>query len=105
MRHLTFVDVTGVQALLDFARRIQARGMAVFAYNWQPQPLRLFGLIDDLYPAAGLSGESGPEPTAILRRTLGDSPSRAARARGGLPRRTVVASPPGSPAPVWHPSR
>ncbi|MFE1878099.1 STAS domain-containing protein [Streptomyces sp. NPDC059496] len=56
MRHLTFMDVIGLDGLLDFADRLDGRGIAFFAYNWQPQPSRLLDLVDALYPPAGTKG-------------------------------------------------
>ncbi|CAM5621400.1 STAS domain-containing protein [Streptomyces avidinii] len=78
MRHLTFMDVTGLHGLTAFARRLGARGIAFFAYNWQPQPRNLMDLVDRLYPPAG---HDRNRPTHLLRRSLQDS-ADAARAMG-----------------------
>ncbi|MFD0268552.1 STAS domain-containing protein [Streptomyces sp. NPDC127106] len=64
MRDLTFLDVVGLHGLLDFVRRLDARGIAFFAYNWQRQPRRLLDLVDDLDPPADIHGR----PTRLLRR-------------------------------------
>ncbi|RSS44818.1 anti-sigma factor antagonist [Streptomyces sp. WAC07061] len=61
MQDLTLMDVTGLHALIGFARRLDARGIAFFAYNWQPQPLGLLDLVDQQYPQA-------ERPTRLLRR-------------------------------------
>ncbi|MFF0549697.1 STAS domain-containing protein [Streptomyces sp. NPDC004311] len=60
---LTFLDVVGLHGLLDLARRLDERGIAFFAYNWQPQPRRLLDLIDSLIPSADRR-----RPTRLLRR-------------------------------------
>ncbi|MFJ7269169.1 STAS domain-containing protein [Streptomyces sp. NPDC099050] len=93
MQHLTFVDVSGLHGLIDFASRLQARGIAFFAYNWRPEPQRLLDLVD------GLDLEIGRErnrvgPTGLLRRSLQDSAAAAratgaARARRDVLRRAV----------------
>ncbi|MEU7072424.1 STAS domain-containing protein [Streptomyces narbonensis] len=75
MQHLTFLDVAGLSALLGFVRRLDARGIAVFTYNWQPEPRRLLHLIDGRYPPA-----DGSRPIRMLH-CLRGSPS-AARATG-----------------------
>ncbi|MFE2586011.1 STAS domain-containing protein [Streptomyces sp. NPDC059378] len=73
MRSLSFIDVTGLRALLEFARRLDGRAIAFFAYNWQPQPRRLMDLIDALYPPAGMNGalrtheDPAPWPAGIRR--------------------------------------
>ncbi|MCX5174519.1 STAS domain-containing protein [Streptomyces virginiae] len=74
MRHLTFMDVTGLDGLTAFARRLGARGIAFFAYNWQPQPRHLMDLVDRLYPPAGRERNC---PTHLLRRSLQDSAAAA----------------------------
>ncbi|RST06662.1 anti-sigma factor antagonist [Streptomyces sp. WAC07149] len=61
MQDLTLMDVTGLDALIGFARRLDARGIAFFAYNWQPQPQGLLDLVDQQYPRA-------ERPTRLLRR-------------------------------------
>ncbi|MFG2484977.1 STAS domain-containing protein [Streptomyces virginiae] len=77
MQHLTFMDVTGLNALIDFADRLDRldrldrRGIAFFAYNWQPQPLRLLDLTDALYPPPRRTENRGP--TRLLRRSLRDA--------------------------------
>ncbi|MGW6410464.1 STAS domain-containing protein [Streptomyces vinaceus] len=73
MRLLRFIDVTGLRGLLGFARRIDGRGIAFFAYNWQPQPRRLLDLIDALYPPTDMNGKPRCAPTGILRRGLPDA--------------------------------
>ncbi|MBT2446220.1 STAS domain-containing protein [Streptomyces sp. ISL-43] len=94
MQRLTFMDVTGLHALTAFVRRLDGRGIAFFAYNWQPQPRRLLDLIDALYPPADRNGNrSGP--TQLLRRSLRDSAvshraAGAARAREAAPRRAAA---------------
>ncbi|MGW2586351.1 STAS domain-containing protein [Streptomyces virginiae] len=98
MRHLTFLDVSGLNALIGFVRRLDARGIAFFAYNWQPQPRRLMNLIDGLYPPAGRNRQPRREPTRLLRRSLQDSVT-APRATGAAPareatRRPAAAAPP-----------
>ncbi|MFE5864207.1 hypothetical protein ACFQ77_27210 [Streptomyces virginiae] len=72
MLHLTFMDVTGLNGLIDFADRLDRRGIRFFAYNWQPQPSRLLDLIDTLYPPTRAKGIRGG-PTGPLRRSLRDS--------------------------------
>ncbi|MFF7438093.1 hypothetical protein [Streptomyces sp. NPDC008122] len=52
MQNLTFLDVVCLHAVLDPARRLDARGIAFFAYDRQRQPRRLLGPIDELPPAA-----------------------------------------------------
>ncbi|MFF8265213.1 STAS domain-containing protein [Streptomyces virginiae] len=96
MRHLTFMDVTGLHGLTAFAHRLGARGIALFAYNWQPQPLRLMNLIDSLYPPADRNGDHDG-PTRLLRRSLQGSVDAAraggaARARQDTPRRAASPS-------------
>ncbi|WP_314245448.1 STAS domain-containing protein [Streptomyces kutzneri] len=87
MRRLRFIDVTGLRGLLAFVRRLDGRGIAFFAYNWQPQPRRLLDLLDSLYPPADINGSPRCAPTSILRRGLQHSPQpaapRGARARAG----------------------
>ncbi|MFJ3963218.1 STAS domain-containing protein [Streptomyces sp. NPDC090036] len=78
MRHLTFMDVTGLHGLIALAHRLGTSGIAFFAYNWQPQPLRLINLIDSLYPPADRNHGG---PTQLLRRSLQGS-ATAARAAG-----------------------
>ncbi|MFJ9598033.1 anti-sigma factor antagonist [Streptomyces virginiae] len=65
MGRLTFLDVVGLHALLDLVRRLDERGIAFFAYSWQPQPRRLLDLVDGLYPQAGRGS-----PTRMLRSRL-----------------------------------
>ncbi|MGW7317746.1 STAS domain-containing protein [Streptomyces sp. NPDC054865] len=67
MGQLTFMDITGLHALTAFARHLDTRGISFFAYDWQPQPLRLMDLIDGLYPHLGRTRSA---PTALLRRSL-----------------------------------
>ncbi|MFJ8130092.1 anti-sigma factor antagonist [Streptomyces hydrogenans] len=61
MQELTLLDVTGLDALLDFAQRLDGRGIAFFVYNWQPQPRGLLDLVDEQHPSAA-------RPTRMLRR-------------------------------------
>ncbi|MFJ6496101.1 STAS domain-containing protein [Streptomyces virginiae] len=70
MRSLRFIDVTGLRGLLEFVRRLDGRGIAFFADNWQPQPRRLLDLLDSLYPPADFNGNPRCAPTSILRRGL-----------------------------------
>ncbi|MFG2713410.1 STAS domain-containing protein [Streptomyces goshikiensis] len=69
MRHLTFMDVTGLHGLTASVHRLNARGVAFFAYNWQPQPRRLMDLVDGLHPRAGRNGNRHG-PTQLLRDSL-----------------------------------
>ncbi|MER7538384.1 hypothetical protein ABTX77_26880 [Streptomyces sp. NPDC097704] len=65
MQNLTFLDVVGLHAVLDPARRLDARGITFFAYDRQRQPRRLLGLIEELPPAADIrvkAGEPVPSP-------------------------------------------
>ncbi|WP_331732572.1 STAS domain-containing protein (plasmid) [Streptomyces avidinii] len=80
MRHLTFMDVTGLHGLTAFAHRLGIRGIAFFAYNWQPQPLRLMNLIDSLYQPADRNGNHGGA-TQLLRRSVQGSATAAGAAR------------------------
>ncbi|MCF3179956.1 anti-sigma factor antagonist [Streptomyces polychromogenes] len=73
MQELTLLDVTGLNALVDFARRLNENGIAFFVYNWQSQPRGLLDLVDEQYPQA-------ERPTRLLRR-LQDF-AAAARAAG-----------------------
>lgn len=70
MSRLTFMDVTGLNSLIDFADRLDRRGIAFFAYNWPPQPQRLLDHIDALYPPPGTGIRV---PTRLLRRSLRDA--------------------------------
>ncbi|WP_185893872.1 STAS domain-containing protein [Streptomyces sp. WAC05950] len=93
MRDLTFLDVVGLRGLLDLVRRLDARGIAFFAYNWQAQARSVLDRVDEVDPPAGTGGR----PTRLLRR-LQDFASAArmagaARARNEAPDRAV--SPPG----------
>ncbi|MET9324847.1 STAS domain-containing protein [Streptomyces sp. NPDC003038] len=95
MRHLTFLDVVGLRGLIDFVRRLDTRGIAFFAYNWQPQPRRLVDLIDGLHPPTDLNGKPGGVATQLLRRSLHDSAASrraagAALARGNAPHRAAA---------------
>ncbi|MFC9583455.1 STAS domain-containing protein [Streptomyces yangpuensis] len=86
MRLLSFVDVTGLHGLLEFARRLDGRGIAFFAYDWQPQALRLLDLVDGLYLPTTVNGKTRSTPTTILRRGLQDCAAvrrTAAEARSG----------------------
>ncbi|MFJ3960769.1 STAS domain-containing protein [Streptomyces sp. NPDC090036] len=71
MRHVTFMDVTGLQRFLAFARALEARGVGLFVYNWRRQPMHLLGLFDDLNSPQGPAAASG-SATEALRRTLTD---------------------------------
>ncbi|MFC8508057.1 STAS domain-containing protein [Streptomyces sp. NPDC057411] len=75
MRHLTFLDVTGLALLLAFVRYLTASGIAFLTYNWQGQPRRLLDLLDDRYATADRR-----RPTLLLRRLQGSA--SAARAAG-----------------------
>ncbi|MEV4937259.1 STAS domain-containing protein [Streptomyces zaomyceticus] len=90
MRDLTFLDVVGLHALLDFVRRMDVRGAAFFSYDWQRQPRRLLDLVDESYPSAG---DPRARPARLLRRLRDGAAaartSGAARARRQVPRRTV----------------
>ncbi|MFD9724778.1 hypothetical protein [Streptomyces sp. NPDC059072] len=90
MRDLTFLDGVGLNSLLDFAGRLDARGIAFFAYNWQHQPRRLLGLLDELYAP----DDTGGRPTRLLRRlqdfAAAARTAGAARARQDDPRRAGV---------------
>ncbi|MFJ3966498.1 STAS domain-containing protein [Streptomyces sp. NPDC090036] len=79
MHHLSFIDVTGLNALFGLVSRFRAQGIAFFAVGWQGQPRRLLDLVDALVPRQ----EADPEPTALLRRSLRDAAGsqRAAGAR------------------------
>ncbi|GAA0271869.1 hypothetical protein GCM10010302_06850 [Streptomyces polychromogenes] len=46
MQELTLLDVTGLNALIDFARRLNENGIVFFVYNGQPQPRGLLDLIE-----------------------------------------------------------
>lgn len=91
MRDLAFLDLAGLHALLDLAHRLDARGIAFFAYDWQPQPRRLLDLVDELYPPDGARGR----PTRLLRRlqdfAAAARTAGAARVLQGAPRRTTSA--------------
>ncbi|HSX98464.1 MAG TPA: STAS domain-containing protein [Streptomyces sp.] len=80
MRRLTFLDVSGLHGLIAFVRRLDQRGVAFFAYNWQPEPLRLLDLVDDLAVPIGRAGDRGT-PTELLRQSLRGS-AAAHRAAG-----------------------
>ncbi|MFF3216910.1 STAS domain-containing protein [Streptomyces sp. NPDC002886] len=100
MRHLTFLDITGLNSLISFVRRLDARGIAFFAYNWQTQPRRLLDLVDGLYPPAGPNGSPRRKPTTLLRRSLQDTVTArraagAAPVREAVPRWAAAAKPPG----------
>ncbi|MFJ9598262.1 anti-sigma factor antagonist [Streptomyces virginiae] len=88
MKRLTFLDVVGLHGLLNLTRRLAERGIAFFAYNWQPQPRRLLDLIDGLHPPAGRDS-----PTRLLRRlqdfAAAARTAGAAKARPNVPRRTA----------------
>ncbi|MFJ3842031.1 STAS domain-containing protein [Streptomyces sp. NPDC090054] len=94
MRHLTFMDVTGLYGLTTFVRRLDARGIAFFAYNWQPQPLRLMDLVDGFHQPAGRKGTGGP--TRLLRRSLQGSVAAAREAVAARARHDVLPRVPAS---------
>ncbi|MFJ3830773.1 STAS domain-containing protein [Streptomyces sp. NPDC090046] len=71
MQHVTFMDATGLQRFLDFARTMEARGIGLFVYNWRRQPMHLLGLFDDLNSPQGPAAAGG-SATEALRRTLTD---------------------------------
>ncbi|MFG2712096.1 STAS domain-containing protein [Streptomyces goshikiensis] len=73
MRHLTFLDVVGLHALIDFAHRLDDGGIAFFTYNWQPQPHRLLNLVDGLDAPTTRSGRPSRGPTQLLRRSPRDA--------------------------------
>ncbi|MFB6477419.1 STAS domain-containing protein [Streptomyces virginiae] len=91
MHRLRFLDVTGLHALVDLALRLDARGVALFAFGWQAQPQRLLDIVDSLYPERN----SSLEPTALLRRTLRDAAAaqRAAGAEAARATAVVYGSP------------
>ncbi|MCY0962909.1 hypothetical protein [Streptomyces sp. H27-H5] len=93
MRRLTFMDVVGLHGPTTFARRLNGREIAFFAYDWQPQPLRLMDLVDCLYPKGDRGG-----PTGLLRRDLRGS-AASARAAGAT-RARKNAPPPAAIRPV-----
>ncbi len=90
-RCLTFMDVVGLHGLTAFARRLNERGTAFFAYDWQPQPLRLMDLVDGFHPKGDRSG-----PTGLLRRALQGS-AAAACAAGAIRVRRDAPHPAGLP--------
>ncbi|WP_405532632.1 STAS domain-containing protein [Streptomyces avidinii] len=98
MRHLTFMDVTGLHALTAFAHRLGTRGIAFFAYNWQPQPLHLMNLIDNLYPPADRN-VNHDGPTQLLRRSVQGSVA-SARAAGAARARQDNFEPGHFPVPL-----
>ncbi|RSS46504.1 STAS domain-containing protein [Streptomyces sp. WAC07061] len=61
MQELTLLDLTGMDALIDLARRLNESGTAFFAYNWQPQPRGFLDLVDQQYSQT-------ERPTRLLRR-------------------------------------
>ncbi len=77
MRRLTFLGPAGLQLLLDLATRLDGRGIAFFAYNWQRQPMRLLDLIDRLTPTRSRASDRST-PTGPLRRMLPRPPKPAA---------------------------
>ncbi|MGW7342697.1 STAS domain-containing protein [Streptomyces sp. NPDC054854] len=88
MRDLTFMDVTGLYGLTVFVRRLDARGIAFFAYNWQPRPLSLMGLVDGFHPTDGRKGTTGP--TRLLRRSVQGSVAAARQAGAARARHDVL---------------
>ncbi|MEV6202457.1 anti-sigma factor antagonist [Streptomyces sp. NPDC051771] len=84
MQDLDLLDVRGLEALLTLVRGLDARRIAFFAYNWQPQPHQLLDLIDEQYPPAD-------RPTRLLRR-LQDF-AAAARSAGAARARAKKPSP------------
>lgn len=92
MQDLTLLDDAGLHGLLDLASRLDAGGVAFFAYNWQPQPRQLLDLVDELHPADDTHGR----PTRLLRR-LQDFAAVARAAGAARARREIqpgVALPP-----------
>ncbi|MFF0473547.1 anti-sigma factor antagonist [Streptomyces sp. NPDC004284] len=89
MRDLVFLDVGGLQGLLDFVRRLDADGIAFFAYDWQPQPRQTLDLADEVNPPA----DTG-RPTRLLRRLQDFATAArmagAARARKDVPSRAAL---------------
>ncbi|MFE1786902.1 STAS domain-containing protein [Streptomyces sp. NPDC059525] len=87
IQELTLLDLTSLNALIDLARRLNANGIALFTYNWQPRP----------------RGDGGPVAVEVSRRPLprsgraavppphrpGAAPGRSTCA-GGQHRRVMV---------------
>ncbi|GAA0290565.1 hypothetical protein GCM10010302_31400 [Streptomyces polychromogenes] len=97
MQELALLDVTGLHALIGVARRLDARGIAFFVYNWQPQPRGLLDLVDQQNPRA-------ERPTRLLRR-LQDF-AAAARTAGAAKAADASRTGPGSgPGPGPGPGR
>ncbi|MGZ9928778.1 anti-sigma factor antagonist [Streptomyces sp. NC-S4] len=90
MRDVAFLDVVGLHGLLDFVRRLDGRGIAFFAYNWQPQPRQVLDLADEGDPPA----DTGGRPTRLLRRLQDFAAAArmagAARAGRDVPGRTAL---------------
>ncbi|MGW0390499.1 STAS domain-containing protein [Streptomyces sp. NPDC003042] len=73
MRHVTFMDVTGLNCLLALGHHAETRGTILFVYNWRRQPLRLLELVDDLdRKESGLPAYSCSAVCSVLRRALGE---------------------------------
>ncbi|MFJ7157032.1 STAS domain-containing protein [Streptomyces sp. NPDC101118] len=87
MQKLILLDVAGLDALLAFARRLEGRGIAFVAYNWQPQPRELLDQADQQYPPA--------ERPVQLRQWLRDL-AAAARTAGEA---KAAEAPPAGPGP------
>ncbi|MFD7980919.1 STAS domain-containing protein [Streptomyces sp. NPDC059071] len=86
MQEVTFVDVAGLHALLGLVTLLEARGIAVFAYNWQPRPRQqLLDLADEQ-----ARSDTEVRPTRILRRL--EDFAAAARTAGSRAVRQEVAS-------------
>ncbi|MGW6577643.1 STAS domain-containing protein [Streptomyces sp. NPDC054945] len=89
MRDLTFLDAVGMHGLLDFVRRLDARGIAFFAYDWQAQPRQVLDSADEVNPPA----DAGGRPTRLLRRLQDFAAAArmagASRARKDVPRRAA----------------
>ncbi|MFD3531240.1 STAS domain-containing protein [Streptomyces sp. NPDC058664] len=83
MEHVPFMDAAGLHCLLDFAERLDARGVAVFFFHWRSQPLHLLDLVDVCSPASGSGRRSWASATAALRRDLGTR-AYTGRARGAV---------------------
>ncbi|UQW99501.1 STAS domain-containing protein [Streptomyces sp. RerS4] len=81
MQRVPFLDVCGLRSLVTLAEYLEDRGVALFFFNWQDEPLRLVDLIDELDRPYGGSSSTRPAATAALRRGLG-AQTRAGRARG-----------------------
>lgn len=50
LHHVHFMDLSGLRCLLDLREAASELGIAVLAYNWRPQPLRLLHLLAGIQP-------------------------------------------------------